>query len=149
MERHTLVPLQTQRTQHTVDISTRADPSSGIRGPKSVLVTHSVQQSLTKRGFISTLGQSLPDSKKLDGDKCWLIGLNWIISSFMFIQNLLPQGCGKETKGVNAVSFGLIIPLFSCCCADTLSEPYFLWGFASVLFSVSLLVYLPKCREWS
>lgn len=64
MGRHTLVPPHTQRTQHTNDISARAVPSLGIKGPKSLLATHSIQQSLAKRGFISTLGQHIPISKR-------------------------------------------------------------------------------------
>lgn len=96
----------------------------------------------------------------LDEDKCWLIGINWIISSLMFIQTPLPQGRGKERKGGKRCLLGWLSLCSPAAAALTtcqisivralffffFSPPRFCFCF---IFRLSLLVYLPKCREWS
>lgn len=66
----------------------------------------------------------------------------------MFALNLHPQGRGKERRRMNVVTFGLIIPVFSCCCGDILSKPLFPLR-DCVSYFQSLLVYLPERREYS
>lgn len=58
----------------------------------------------------------------------------------MFIQNPLPQGLGKERNEFHALSFGLIIPLFICCHADTSSKSHcqsLFFFVACIVFSLS------------
>lgn len=86
-----------------------------------------------------------------DGDKSWLIGINLIISSHVYLDSSLIETWVVE-KGGKCCLNQLIIPLFSCCWADNLSKSHCLsFTFSKVLcphyFSVSLLIYLPKCSE--
>lgn len=145
MERHTSSPTHTH-TEDSWHFQPMQLPLWGSKGPKSLLGTRSVQQSLAKRKFSSTLGQSLPVSKRKNRPTCWLIKFFSKPCSFRISFHKALQR--KESM---SVSFGLIISLFS---ADNLSKYHhqsliFSEVLSPVLFSSFLLLYLPKWREQS
>lgn len=135
---HFTSTTHTERTQRTVDISTCAVPSLGIRGPKSLLTTHSIQQSLGKRRFIRTLRQSLPvwERENRPWRRCMLI--NWIILRHIYSAS---SSVGEGEK-MDWLSLWWAAVLTTC----PIVKPLFSLRFCvCIVFSL----YLPKCREWS
>lgn len=138
MERHTSSTTHTH-TEDSWHFQPMQLPLWGSKGPKSLLGTRSVQQSLAKRKFSSTLGQSLPVSKRKNRPTCWLIKF---FSKPCSIQNLLPQSFAKKRKHV-CVFWTDYLPV-QCWQLVKVpsSEPYFLWGFvACIVFILSPVIF--------
>ncbi len=140
MERHTLVPLHTH-TGHNTELTFPPVQfplwGSGDQNLFSPLIRFN--KAWRKEDLSAHRGRdylSQGGNTGLDEDACWLIGINGSESS--------STGAWEGGKGSKCCVFLTDYPSVQLI---TVAQSFL--RFSAVLFSVSLLVYLPKCREWN